>query len=1041
MGLLCVSFILLCSSMGWAQNNTVSGTVTNAQTGEALNEVNIIVQGTTTGTSTDENGEYKVAVPSKMDTLVFTYIGFKSKIIPIKGRSHIDVKLEPKTFQAEELVVTAFGVEKQVQDVVGAVASLSQEQLETIASVPTNNLTTALSGRIPGLIAYQRTGEPGANNASFFVRGVTTFGYSQAPLILIDNVKATPDQLANLNPDDIASFTILKDATATSLYGSEAANGVLLITTKEGVQGEMRVSLRMDYSISEPTQVPEFADPVTFMKMANKASLSRAPLQPLPYTRSKIINTKLARNPYLYPSVNWREMLFKDYAPSQQVNLHVSGGGQIAQYYVSGAFDKTTGLLEVPTLNNFNNNINLKNYSLRTNVNVNLLENTELEIKISGNFTDYQGPLNSGKAVYHQIVNASPVRFPAKFPVDSAHAFTEHPLFGGYPGISTGVNPYAQMVKGYKHYAKSKINAQFGLHQIFPDIGLKLSGLLNVQRYSYSSDTRSYNPFYYYATPSKKGANSYSLIALNPESGTNYLTYSPGSDVVTSSFFMKAQASYMHMFGKKHELSSLLVFTARNRTYDNAEDLQSSLPQRNVNLAGRLSYNYDQRYYVELNAGLNASERFAESHRWGFFPSVGVAWNVSNEEFWDPIRPVVSRLKLRASFGYSGNDDIGSTRFLYLSKVSLDGGGGYTTGIQSDYSTSTVSISHYPNSSVTWERAQKLNIGIRLGLFNQFTAKLNFFWQHRTNILQVRTSIPASMGLSAIPRANTGATKSHGMDAHIRYTGHINNNWSIVVRGNFTYATSEYVKFNEFYHPNAPNLSHIGLPITQRFGYYAERLFIDEEDVQNSPSQSFGPYGPGDIKYRDINGDGRITSLDKIPLGYPVVPEINYGFGFTAQYKNVDLSLFFQGLARESFWINTSSSSSIDDQGTAPFVGGHQLLKVYAKNHWSRKNRNISALYPHFSSQNSPEGIANNAVRSTWFMRNGAFLRFKALQIGYSLPQSILNRFSVRKFRIYVNVRNLTQFSPFKLWDPEMAGNGLSYPLQRTYNLGIVLEF
>lgn len=1036
-------FVVYGSGNAIAQQ-VVIGTVTDVSTGTVLPGVNILVVGTNYGTVTDSSGYYKLNVPSLQDTVRFSFIGYQKKTVPINGRGVINITLKSTIFSGQQLVVTAYGAKQKSQDVVGAVTSLNEHQLNILKTAPSANLTTSLAGRIPGIIAFQRTGEPGANNAQFFIRGVTTNGYSKSPLILIDGVKSTTTELAYLNPNDISDFSILKDATATSLYGSEAANGVLLIKTKTGYQGPLRVDLRVANTISMPTQVPKFADPVTYMKEVNATTLSRNPLTPLPYSPRKIDKTAAGANPYLYPAVNWRNELFKDYTMNRRYDLHVSGGGDVALYYVSGSFNRSNGLLKVPKLNNFNNNIDLKTYSLRSNINVNLTNSTELEMKISGLFDDYQGPLHGGKSVYHEAVNANPVRFPATFPVDSAHAYLEHPLFGGdLTGHSS--NPYAEMVKGYRHYKKSTINAQFGIRQNIPSIeGLKIRALVNVQRYSYSSNTRAYKPYFYKAIPGKIGSSSYNLMPLNPEGGTNYLDYTPGDRTVTSRLYVQAQTNYSRTFGKKQGLDGLFVFTARNQTYDNVNSLQASLPHRNVNLAGRLTYNYNHIYYAEFNFGANASERFAKNHRWGIFPSVGVAWNISNQKFWEPIQSAITRFKVRVTYGFSGNDKIGASdhRFLYLSKVDLnDATYGFRTGINANHFHNGVHISAYSNPSITWERAKKINFGINLGLFHQVKVKANLYYQDRTNIFQQRVGLPASLGLAETPYANMGEVKNRGFSVRLTYHADLNKNWLLAVRGNLTFARNKLVKYSEPNYPTAPNRLRVGYPVDEFFGLYAERLFIDQGDVDNAPPQEFGPYGPGDIKFRDVNGDGIVSYLDEVPLGYPKSPEMNYGFGFSLGFKDFDFSAFFEGLARESFWINTTSGTSINNQGVGPYLNGHQLLKAFADNHWTTKNRNIYALYPHFSTDKLRDGGHNNDRGSTWWMRNGAFLRIKEVQIGYSLPEGVINKLSLRKLRIYVNSRNLAHFSAFKLWDPEMAGNGMGYPLQRTFNIGINIKF
>jgi TonB-linked SusC/RagA family outer membrane protein len=918
-----------------------------------------------------------------------------------------------------------------------------------LKTAPTANLTTSLAGRIPGLIAYQRGGAPGANNATFFVRGVTSFGFGNSPLILIDNVKSTVRDLARLNPDDIANFSILEDATATSLYGSEASNGVLIITTKTGSKHPLRVNLRVSTDLSQPTQVPKLADGITYMKSADLAAVTRNPLVQLPYSQRKIELTASGANPYLYPDVNWRDALFKNFAVNEKYNLHVDGGGDIATYYVSAYYHNSNGLLRVPHLNNFNNNIDLKSYLLRSNINVNLTNSTQLNLKLSGQFDNYNGPLNSAKQVYHQVVNANPVRFPATYPIDSTHSYVLHPLFGGRTTGTLGLNPYANMVKGFKESKTTTINTQLDIQQNLSSIanGLQAKAIINLKRYAFSENSRDYNPFFYHAISLpgiESGSKGYTLQLLNPMSGTNYLGFHPGTRTITSNLYVQAQVRYNHTFGRKQGVSDFLVFSARNQTFDNVTNLEASLPHRNVNVAGRVGYNFNHIYYVQFDFGANASERFAINHRWGFFPSGGITWNISSQKFWKPIQSVINTLRVGISYGLSGNDNISAAghRFLYLSNVDLNSEAfGYYTGVTNGFHLNGVNVLSIGNSNITWQRQKKLNIKVKLGLFSQLSLITNIYFEDITNILQKRPYLPASLGLFNPPRANTGEARKHGFSSRLTYHAHLNKNWLLAFRGNFTYAVSKYVKFAQPNYLNAPNLNHIGVPVGQKFGLFADRLFIDQADVKNSPHQEFGPYGPGDIKYRDVNGDGVITNLDEVPIGFPIFPEINYGFGFSTGYKGVELDVFFEGLARESFWINVGSGSTLANQGTAPFVGGHQLLEAYAKNHWTVKNRNITALYPRFSTQKTTEGMVNNEQRSTWFMRNGTFMRLKAVKLAYTFPLSVLKALSLRELRIYINSTNLFHFSKFKLWDPEMAGNGLGYPLQRVFNIGIHIQF
>jgi TonB-linked SusC/RagA family outer membrane protein len=908
-----------------------------------------------------------------------------------------------------------------------------------------------LAGRLSGVIAYQRSGEPGQDNADFFIRGVTTFGYKKDPLILIDGIESTSTDLARLQPDNIESFSILKDATATALYGSRAANGVILIRTKEGKEGKVKVFVRLENSVSMPTRNIQLADPVTYMKLADEAVLTRDPLGILPYPDQKIDNTVAGINKYMYPTTDWRSALMKDYTMNQRINLNISGGGHVARYFIAGAVNRDNGILKVDPKNNFNSNIKLTTYTLRSNVNVTLTSSTQVEIRLSGTFDDYTGPIAGGTQMYRNIMRTNPVRFAPSYPLDADHIFVKHIMFGNYDDGSGGyyLNPYAELERGYKNYSQSTINAQFEAKQdlSFLAEGLHVNVLFNTKRYTYFDVTRTYRPFWYQASSYNRKENTYKLALLNEDDGTEYLDYNPGPKNVQSSFYMQSTLNYDHVFGEKHTVNGLLVFMAQNRLTGNATDLQSSLPFRNVGLAGRATYAYDHRYYAEFDFGYNASERFYKNHRWGFFPSFGIAWNISNEKFWAPLKSTVSNLKLRATYGLTGNDDIGSARdrFLYLSNVNMnDGDKGAVFGRDNAYSRAGISISRYSNTSITWEKATKANIGLDLELLGHWDVTADFYKQVRSNILMARSATPAEMGLSAFPMANIGKAEGKGMDLSLDYNQSLGNSLWLQARANFTYAASKFLIYEEYDYQDEPWKSHIGYSINQQWGYLADRLFVDDAEAAKSPHQNFGEYGGGDIKYRDVNRDGQITTLDEVPIGYPTTPEIVYGFGFSIGYKNFDLSAFLQGLGRESFWINA--------EATAPFVSylypneappagvlQNQLLKAYADSHWSEGNQDLHALWPRLST--TAIGNDNNSQTSTWFMRNGAFLRLKNVEIGYSLPRHITQKLYMQNFRIYFNTTNPLCWSRFKLWDVEMGGNGLGYPIQKVFNVGLTMTF
>jgi TonB-linked SusC/RagA family outer membrane protein len=1026
------------------QKKEVRGLVSD--TTGSLPGVSVIVKDKANiGTTTDINGRYILEVPDDNAVLVFKMVGFETQEVPVKGRSVINIKLKVAENTLDEAVIVAFGTQKK-ESVIGSITTINPKELK----VPSSNLTTALAGRMAGMIAYQRSGEPGQDNANFYVRGITTFGTNRNPLILIDGVELSTTDLARLNPDDIASFSIMKDATATALYGARGANGVVLVTTKEGTEGKAKISLRLENSVSTATKNVELADPITYMRLHNEATLTRDPLHELPYRADKIDNTVPGSGSVIYPSTDWRQELFKDYTMNQRVNLSVSGGGAIARYYVAGAFNKDNGVLKVDDRNNFNNNIDLKNYSLRSNVNINLTKSTEMIIRLSGNFDDYKGPVNGGEAMYREVMRTNPVRFPATYPIDADHSYVQHIMFGNYED-GKYLNPYADMVTGYKDYSRSNLVAQFELKQDLSMLtqGLAFRTMLNTTRAAYFDVTRAYSPFYYQLGQYDTRYNTYKVNVINPEGGTDFLTYNPGDKRVSSSFYMESAVNYNRSFNK-HGISGLLVYIMRQSLTGEAKTLQESLPYRNLGLSGRATYSYDNRYFAELNFGYNGTERFFETHRYGFFPAGGVAWSVSNEKFWEPLKNTITNFRIRGSYGLVGNDNIGKGRFLYLSEVDMDNASyGSIFGRDNGYSKNGITVSRYSDQNITWETAKKMNLAVEFGLFNKLQVIAEYYTEKRDNILQQRASTPASMGLWVQPYANIGKAKGKGVDVQLVYNHSFNRGLWLQGHFNFTYATSQYTVYEEYDYLNEPWKSRIGYPISQKWGYIGESLFVDDAEVANSPQQSFGGVVMGgDIKYRDVNGDGKITELDQVPLGFPTEPEIVYGFELSAGYKNFDIGVFFQGLSRESFWI--------DPEATAPFVPFYyqsekdnkdkilgyktenQLLKAYADSHWSEDNRNGYALWPRLS---APGVSENNTQPSTWFMRNGAFLRVKQIEIGYTLPKKVVERFHMNSLRVYFSGTNLFTFSKFKLWDVEMAGNGLGYPVQKVFNLGLNVTF
>ena len=1030
--------LILSTVAAVAQTKTVKGVIYEEETGEPMPGATVSVEGSTRGVMTDLDGSFELTGVKPTDKLKFECLGKETQVLQVGTMTNFVVKLKNAANELDEVTVVAFGKQRK-ESVIGSISTVDVKTLK----VPSSNLTTALAGNVAGVIAYQRTGEPGQDNADFFVRGITTFGANTSPLILIDNSERTSTDLARLQPDDIESFSIMKDATATALYGARGANGVIFVTTKRGQEGPAKIFARVETSISAPTDVVELADPVTYMKSYNEAISTRDPLGELMYTYDKIEQTgKPGANRLIYPANDWYDMLFKDFATSYRANVSARGGGKVATYYVSGAYTEDTGVLKVDKRNSFNNNIDDKNYTLRSNVDINVTPTTKLAVRLTGNFRDYQGPLNGGSDVYRQVMHSDPVLFPAYYPVDDEHVGIQHIMFGNYEDGSY-INPYANLVKGYKNYQRSQMIAAVQLEQDLKFItkGLSFMTLFNLTRLSEFTVNRQFNPYWYRLDRYDSYTGEYHVNRIN-ENGTDYLTYSESGKTVKNTRYSETRLNYNRSFGK-HDVTGLLVFTASESLTANAGSLQLSLPSRNAGLSGRFTYGYDKRYFVEYNFGYNGSERFHKSHRWGFFPSAGLAWMMSNEKWFKPLTKVVSNLKLRYSYGLVGNDNIGSSsnRFYYLSEMSMNNSGlGATFGETRNVSYNGIGVVRYANEAITWEKSYKSNYALELGLFKKLDIIAEYFTEHRTDIFMQRADIPNTMGLQAAVYGNIGQARSKGIDIQADYKQAWASGLWASARANFTYSTGKYDVYEEPTYPESYR-QHAGRSIRQTWGYIAERLFVDDEDAANSPSQAaFGSqYGGGDIKYTDVNGDGVITNADMVPIGYPTSPEIIYGFGVSLGHKGFDFSVFFQGLGRESFWIDATSaySTKYNKYGTAPFVNNGQLLKAYSDSHWSEDNRDIYALYPRYSAYENH----NNTQVSTWWMRDGSFVRLKQMEFGYTLPQKLTNKIHIDNLRVYFQGNNLLCWSKFKLWDPELAGEGFNYPIQRTFNIGVNVTF
>ncbi len=982
------------------------------------------VDKSTKGVITDLDGKFEIEVLST-DKLLISYVGYETQVITIGDKKTLYVKMTPKTNELQDVTVVAFGKQRK-ESMTSAIETINPKELK----MPTGNLTAALAGRLAGVISYQKSGEPGKDNAEFFVRGVTTFGYSSSPLILLDGFEISANDLARIQPDNIEQFSILKDATSAALYGSKGANGVIMVTTKKGQEGKPRISFRHESRFSTPTKIPKTVDGVTYMKLYNEAQFNDNPLLPPYYEAQKIQNTINGVNSYAYPNVNWYDELFKNLTYNQYYYLNVSGGSKDIQYYLAAAYTNETGILKNEQMNNFQNNINIGTYDVTAKVNIQLTKTTSFEVNMNSRFQNYTGPSVEANDIFNRVMDANPVEFPKYYLPDEKNVYTKHVLFGMNPRNSMA-NPYADMVKGYKDGFSSNILSQFSLNQKldFLTKGLNFHAKVSIKTDSSHDSNRSYAPFFYNIKDYDELADVYSLSEI--VKGSDVLGEPVNTRSANSHFYFEAGLSYSNVFNDDHELGAVVIYTQEENKNTAAEgSIQVTLPQRNQALRARANYAYKSRYLVEGSVTYNGSEKFDADHRWGVFPAIGAGYMISNENFWRPLSKVVDKFKIRYSYGLVGNDNISDPkdRFYFLSDIGREGG--YTWGKDFLTSYSGLRVKRYANPEITWEIARKQDIGVEFNLWRVLDVQLDYFHERREKVYEKRAHIPSTMGLTSDIWGNVGEVKSWGWDGSADLNYAINKDAWLTGRFNFTYAKNEVTEREEPAYRDEYRRT-IGWPVRQQWGLIAERLFIDEADVANSPTQGFGTnVQPGDIKYKDINNDGIVNDNDMVPIGYPSVPEFSYGFGLSAGYKNWDISFFFQGQGHNSFFIDPSR--------IAPFMNYRNAVSYIADDHWSPNNPVSHAFWPRLSTENN---ASNYKKESTWWLRDGRYLRLKTIELGYSLPKNTLRKVGLSNLRFYFSGLNLLCFSSFNLWDPEMGDNGLGYPLQRVYNIGVQFDF
>lgn len=994
--------------------------------GNPIIGASIQLKNTGTGVITDLDGLFQIQVTDKNSVIVISYIGYVTQEISVGDRSSITVQLKEDTKSLEEVVVTAFGATQKKETMVGSIQQVRPAELK----VPSSSLSTSFAGRMAGVIAIQRSGQPGADGADFWIRGKSTFGDATGVLIVLDGVEISSSDLNALDPEVIESFSILKDATATAMYGTRGANGVMIVTTKSG-QDLLKpiINFRLETSMSQLTSVPEMVGGVDYMKLYNEALTTRGITTGL-YDDTKIRATEQGLNPLVYPNVDWYNEMFNKNAFAQRFNFNIRGGKKAVTYFMSASVKHDAGNLKSLSKDYFsyNNNINVMRYDFVNNLSIKATNTTKISLGLNVSLRDWKGPSAGVDGIFSMSREASPVDFPIVYP-----ARNDKEIYTLWGGMSGGIynngyrNPVAEYVVGYKKQFASTVNANIRLDQDLKMVtkGLKLHVLASFKNWSKTETTRKagYNQFE--IDQYNEATGEYTLSRVGNEQKTALNT--EGAATGDRRIFIQAYLDYKRKFGV-HDVNAMLLYNQDQLDNNKPDNLLSSLPRRKQGIAARLSYAYDDRYLAEVNFGYNGSKNFAKNNRFGFFPSIALGYNISQEKFWEPISNVISHFKLRGSYGLVGNDGI-NERYAYLEDIVLSSDKWkYTTGVNQNVNLQGPVWNRYYNPNLTWEVGKKLNVGFDMQLFHQVNLNFDVFKEIRSKIyMQKVNTLPDFIGTGETKiYENSGKMKNVGFDIALDYNKQITKDFFLSFKGTLTYAHNTILERDEPPFQLYPNLSSVGYSRGQHLVYVADGLFRDQADVDSHAEQTLGYIPqPGDIKYvdqPDANGncDGIINTNDRVYMGYPEDPEIVYGFGPSMKYKNWDFSFFFQGAARTSILMS----------GFHPFGKNatRGVMKFIADDYWSESNPNPNAAYPRLTRDTN----ANNTVNSSYWLRNGAFLKLKNAEIGYTF----------KMFRAYLNGSNLLTFSPFEHWDPEMGGgSGMKYPTQRVFNIGIQFTF
>lgn len=1020
---------------------TITGLITDAD-GNPLIGVSVMQSGTSNGAITDIDGRYSIKAPVG-SKLVYSYVGFVTDEKVIKaGITTMNLRLLESSESLEEVVVVGFGQQKK-ESMVASVNSIGTQELKT----PSRSLTNSLAGQISGVIAVQRSGEPGHDDSDFWIRGINSFqtGVTNTPLVLVDGV---PRAMKDIEADEIETLTVLKDASATAVYGAEGANGVILITSKRGKAQKPRLNVRAEFGFISPTRLPETLGSYDWANMYNEAAWNdkgNPSNFTNPYADDVLEHYRIGDDPDMYPNADYMGLLNK-HTSNQRITLNLRGGAERVRYFVSGSFYNESGIFDSQTENKYDANIGYSRYNIRSNIDMDVTKTTKLSVDISGQYSNRQQPGATTDQIFKNLMRHAPNIFPLVF---SDGTISEHPDFNNY-GDGTN-NPYNQLNNtGYSKTWTAAIQSAIVLDQkldfITKGLSVKLKG-------SFDADFNATSKRVFDPTSYKMGINASTgeREYIQVHAGTNKLTnLNAGTTAATKKIYIEASLNYAHTFKGIHDVTGMILYNQKETQSGNVP-----LAYRKQGVVGRASYAYDSRYSVETSFGMTGSENFAKDHRWGIFPSVGAAWFISHEKFMEPVLDVINKLKLRASIGLTGYDKT-QTRFPYRGTFKSDGATysfGFTPGYGGDATNKApagVLEGLFEAPYISWEVETKRNIGLDLGFFRgQVDLSVDYFKNSRKDILMTRKTVPGTPGFRQAPWQNFGKMENQGVDGNITVKHNIDK-LMLTFRGNVTYAHNKIVEYDEV-NPAYEYQRYTGHILGKPSLYIADGLYTPDDFITTDNADGTVTYTlkdglpkpaagvrPGDIKYRDLNGDNEINAYDKTynhEFSSPT-PELVYGFGMNVEYKGFYASCFFQGAANCAVNLNAVPASFTPNQQITPGPMRKQVLT----DRWTPADPyNQNVIWPRLHSS----VFTHNNEQSTWWYRKGDYLRLKNVEFGYQFSRKLLQKTRIQNARVYVQGTNLCVWDDIKLWDPELgnANSGAKYPLNRTWMVGLEIGF